>query len=789
MLNFLFKVSWRGLRRNWLFSAINVIGLSLGMMAFMLIMAYVKYENSYDKHVPDFESIYRIIQIAGEERPRPFAITDPALGPAVNQALPEVSKFGRLIPTDKLLSNYSLSYFQEGNSTITFNYNDAYFADPGIVELFLHDWVAGDRDEALIGPNEIILAASEARRFFGASNPIGKILMRNGKEQLTVVGVFQDTPNNTHLSLKVLVSMKTLPERLNLNQDWDWRNYMTYIKSDTDIGLQEKIEQIVHEQKGREMTMPLQRLADIHLESKAEMDISTNGNGDSIRFLEMIAWVIILIAAINFFNFFTARAIDRIKEVSLKKVIGSNYWQMVAQFQIEVFLVSLVACMLAATCVQLISPLFMEVLDVTFIYSWKTQLVQSLSFIGAMLLFSFYPAFWLSKRGSLDMLRRVSSRLGGVWIRKILVILQFAFTTILLIGTIVIDDQKSFMISKPKGFDKDQLLAIKFPAIMKGNREQVSDRFIAALKNYPEFGEVGRAAHLPGYEVTRGRVVTRVDSVRDWSGPRVIGADEGYFTSLNHQLLAGRLFDDAFNDDRSIILNEKAIQDLEFHHIEKAIGTTVMFEEKQYQLIGIVSNYHQTSLRTPYPAVAFVKHPWLYQYFTIKIQGWALEESVTLARTLYSELYPDDYFEYFFLDEYFNEQFIEDIKFGKITTLFSGLAIFIALFGLSGLTLFAANQRIKEISVRKVLGAGFRHLLWLFNSSFSKLILIAFVVSAPLAYYLMSDWLTNFSYQISLHWGHFLVPLIMVLAMALVITAAIVVRIAQVNPAETLRSE
>ncbi len=794
MLRYLFKFTIRGLSRNRTFTAINIIGLSLGLTAFMLINNYTAFEKSYETHIPDHENIYRVTRLYESDNSALYANNFAALGPDMTQELTQVENHARLILTDKIYSNFALSYYGTVTHAITFNHDKAFFADQGVIDMFVHDWIAGDRAHALDAPNQVVLARSEAEKYFGEDQPIGKTLRLNGGQSLKVSGVFEDQPSNSHLELKVLCSMKSLPENWNLDQEWGWGNFHTYLQVSETHQLEERIHEIasrhLQEGEGLPTRFPLQQLASIHLESEALHEIQSNGSGQSVRFLDIIAWVILFIATINFINLFTARSIDRIREVSLKKVIGSSQLQMLGQFMLEVLLVSVVACTVALTATQLLQHPLHNLLGIQFSADWLAQLINAAMFIVLLAAIAFYPSLWLSRKGSFGMARKVASPVRGISVRHVLVTTQFALTSLLLIGTSIIYDQKQYMIEKPSGFNKDQMLVVSLPSTITENREYESVRFINTLEQDTRFGTIGRVAHLPGYEVTRMRWIYRQgQDANDGTYPKVIAADEGFFQSLNHKLLAGRFFSKDFVEDSSIVLNEKAITDLGFQNADDAVGTKVYFENRPHTVIGVVANYHQQSLKSDYSPIVFLSHPWLFQYYTLPLKGGQLEESINVAREHYAELYPNDHFEYFFLDTYFNQQYQQDIRFGQITAIFSGLAIFIALFGLSGLTLFAVDQRIKEISVRKVLGASFQQLLWLFNSSFSKLILIAFVLSAPLAYYLMNEWLTSYSYRISLQWTHFIIPLAMVLGLALAITAAVVVRFANVNPAETLRNE
>lgn len=794
MLRYLFKFTIRGLIRNRTFTAINIIGLSLGLTAFMLIHNYTAFEKSYETHIPDHENIYRVTRLYESDNSAQYANNFAALGPDITLELPQVENHARLILTDKIYSNFALSFFGRSAHAITFNHDKAFFADQGVIDLFVHDWIDGDRNNALNAPNQVVLSRSEAEKYFGEGEAIGKTLKLNGGQSLKVSGVFEDQPKNSHLNLKVLCSMKSLPESWNLDHEWGWGNFHTYLKVSDTQGLEESIHEIAsrHLQQGEGLPshFPLQQLASIHLESEALHEIQSNGSAQSVRFLDIIAWVILFIATINFINLFTARSIERIKEVSLKKVIGSSQLQMLGQFMMEVLVVSVIACTVAFTATQfLVHPLH-NLLGIQFSADWSLQLINASMFILLLAMIAFYPALWLSRKGSFGMVRKVAAPVRGVSVRHILVTTQFALTSLLLIGTSIIYDQKQYMIEKPSGFNKDQMLVVSLPSTITENREYESARFINILDQDTRFGTIGRVAHLPGYEVTRMRWIYRQgQSANDGTYPKVIAADEGFFESLNHQLLAGRFFSKDFVEDSSIVLNEKAIADLGFQTPEEAVGTNVFYENRLHKVIGVVANYHQQSLKSDFNPIVFLPMPWLFQYYTVPLKGGQLEESINVARQQYAELYPNDHFEFFFLDTYFNQQYQQDIRFGQITAIFSGLAIFIALFGLSGLTLFAVDQRIKEISVRKVLGASFQQLLWLFNSSFTKLILVAFVVSAPLAYYLMNDWLTTYSYRISLQWTHFMIPLSMVLGLALAITAAVVVRFANVNPAETLRND
>ncbi len=794
MIRYLFKFAFRGFGRNKAHFLMNVVGLAIGFSAFLLISDYLQYERSFDQFYTDYEDIYRVTRTYEQDgTDYSYANCFAALGPAAEQEIPEVTEFGRIILGDKVYSSFALSNYDRPGGTITFNFDKPLFADQGILNFFAKEWISGEKETALEQPNSIVLAESVAKKFFQDMDPVGHELKLNGQLTLTVKGVFRDNPENTHLKLEVLCSMNTLPERWDLNNEWGWGNFHTYIKAADATNLSEKIDALgarhLTEDEGLPKTFTLQPLADIHLKSDMRHEIQANGSEDSVQFLQIISWLILLIALINFINLYTSKTAERLDEVRIKKMVGSTASKILLQLIIEVVSISILSALVALTMSQLLAPSLGDLLNISFATSWSQYLQHFALFLGIILAISLYPAVLLAITGATKK-QQSPGGMSASNMRKSLVFFQFSLTSLLIICTLIIDDQKDFMINKPTGFEKDQILAIKLPSTVQGDqRAEQLDRFPDVLAQYPVFAQVGMVAHLPGYEVTRMRWLQLEGADPDQgSYARVIGSDGPYLAGLGLQLLEGRYFDSYTPDQNSIIVNEEVLKELGVSAAE-AVGEQVVFDGEQRKIVGVIKNYHQQSLKSDFFPVVFVYRPRLFKFFTAKIRAGRLQDGVNQAQATFESLYPNDHFDYQFLDQYFDQQYRDDIKFGKITSTFSLLAIFIALFGLIGLTLFAINKRIKEIGIRKVLGAGIWELILLFNSSFSKIIVGSFLLSVPVAYYVMSDWLGNYASRISLDLFHFLLPLLAIVIISFALVAMVVGSKANINPTETLRSE
>ncbi|MEM9325358.1 MAG: ABC transporter permease [Bacteroidota bacterium] len=792
MIHYFLKIVFRQFRLNPLFLFINVFGLTVAFAAFVLINDYVAFEKSYDRHLKDAERIVRVARKFGGDTPRGFANCMAALGPHAAEKLPQVEQFGRVILSDKVTGQIALSYF-EGDKVITYTHSTSFFADQGIADMFISEWIEGTPATVLSQPNSIVLSESVAERYFGGRPASGKTLELNGDQKYNVTGVFKDSGPNTHLQLPVLMSINSLPQQWNLDNEWGWGNFHTYLRvTDTDslaMQLKDIASEHLLENEGLPEAFVVQPVVDIHLHSDLNHEVEANGNYKTVRFLEILAWIILSIGLINFVNLFTAKAMERVRTVVLKKILGSHPGAIVGQLFAEILTMGLLAAGLSFTIVQVAGLSLSAALGFQLLQEPLVQLRYLIIFLLGLFLATAYPVVALSKIGS----DRLFSQLGilkGLSLRKVLVFFQFAMTSFLVICTIVIADQKDFMMGHATGFDKDQVVAVKVPRTITKNRTMQLARYTNELSSEAEILHVGMTAHLPGYEVTRMRYMESRGLTPEASAyPKAIAANEGYFKALGFDLVAGRFFSEELAEDSSLVINEFAVHELGFSDPEEAVGKKFVYEGRLCTIVGVIKNYHQRSLKTSYQPLVFDNNARLYQYFAVRIGGGAIHEVLPLVEKHFRELYPNDHFDALFLDQYFDQQYNRDVILGQIVSAFSGLAIVISLLGLVGLSVFSMNQRVKEIGVRKVLGAGVQELIWLFNSSFAKLILASSGFSIPLAYLLMERWLEEYAYRIELQAYHFGLPLGLILGIALVTVGTIVMSFSRINPSEVLRNE
>lgn len=792
MFRFLLKLVVRGFQKNRMFFMFNVTGLTFGLSAYILIGSYINYEKSFDQFHHEAKDIYRIARYYDGDTPTLYVNNFAALGPSASQDISGVNGFGRVILTDKIHSSFSFSYEDKNGKVTTLNHEKAFYADPGIAEFFLKKWIVGDPSSALSKPNQVVLAQSVATKYFQNENPLDKILKLNGGKSFIVSGVFEDNPQNTHLPLKVLCSISSLPSDWNLDNEWGWGNFHTYIKAPNTFELDEKLKTMIAGHMSEDDGLPdriiLQPVVDIHLDSNGSHEIASNGSKTAIQFLQIIAWVILLIALINFINLYTVHILQKKSEINIKKIIGSNRKQIISQLLLEVLTFSVISSVLAFTLIQFVIPILTNSLGIAFTLTSFDTTQYLLLFIGLILASSAYPIIILSisnnnEQGNTSDTRKFSIRHG-------LVLFQFILTSTLLVSAVIINEQKGFMLNSSPGFEKSQVMVVKLPTTIIENKEKSYQLWIDQLRDNTDVQSIGMAAHLPGYEVTRMRWMSIVGGhSNDAANIKVISADAGYFQSLKPELLAGRYFQQTTNEDSSVIITKKALMDLGYNNAFDALDKLVNFEGKHLRIIGILKDYHQRSMKSGFLPIAFIQNPRLFQYFTIKLHSLDTKKTISAFEDSFASTYPNDHFDFFFLDEYFNRQYQEDIRFGQITSLFSILGIVIALFGLSGLTLFSINRRVKEICIRKVLGANEINLIWLFSSSFIKLVILAFLLSTPIAFFIMKNWLENYANRVSISFIHFLFPFIIILFIAFGLSTFIVHRFSTVNPADSLRNE
>jgi len=816
------KISLRNTLKSKVFSLINIFGLSIGLAACFLISLYVFFEHSYDKFHRNSEQIYRVTM-------NDLAVNHPGTGPALEADFPEVGAYARVVHQSIFAgSNTAWSHIDENGNETVFNQKHVYNVDASFLTMFSFPFVFGDPETALSDISSVVISESVSQKFFGDENPIGKVLKASGYRDLTVTGVFEDIPENSHIKFDILVSyffQEGWGNGWQSNWDWMWPEFFTYVELSptADVkGLEEKLPDFVSryledimKEYGMEYQFHLQPLTGIHLRSShlgKEMEV--HGDERTVYFLTVIGSLILVIAWINYINLSTSKSVDRAHEVGLRKVIGANKQQLIFQFLLESMIINLLAIILAFTLVVITLPFFEGLIGkniskgpsgfILFEEPLFWLLVGGIFIIGSFLA-GLYPAFILSSFKEASVLKgKFFSSRSGIISRKILVGFQFAVSAALIAGTITVIQQVEFMRKQDLGYEKDRLLIVQSPLTGDSTYRYRLKSFKTALRGNPAINGIAPSSEVPGKLISQANGIRNIDEKSDANSMVYhLYVDHGFIDTYGIELLAGRNFrDDEFSfysrnrekGPQPVIVNKKVLASLGYEEVDDAIGQLIYFargtSDQKAEIIGVVENYHQRSLKDGYdPILFFYVREYGGMYLSINLDMQNVPETISFVEEQYEEHFPSNQFGYFFLDDFFDRQYAADQQFEKIFSLFSGLALFVAALGLFGLSTFMISQRTKEIAVRKVLGAKIAGMVYLFSKDFVKLILVANIITLPVVYFLATDWLNNFAFQVGIHWSIFVIPTLILFIISFTTVSFQTIKTSSINPIKSLRSD
>lgn len=801
--NYLTSV-WRYISRNRIFTVINVLGLVIGMTAFMLIAQFVAHEFSYDNFWGNNGSVYRVHldrYDKGELSTR-WASGAAGIGPDLKANFPEVRQYVRMSQTNALLA-YGDTFFREEH---------VYFTSQGFFEVFGYSLLSGVDSTALKGQNKIVLSQTLARKYFGNEDPMGKTIRGNGRYDLEVTGVFADLPTNTHMHVDAMISFGTFVRLVGMNNEselnqWQWDGFLTYLLLNDKASAKEleaKLPAYVEKREGEElkrfnanMVFHLMAISNIHLDSDFIGEFKANGNRQSAYFLLIVAGLILVIAWINYINLSTAKSIERAREVGVRKVMGGFRLQLVQQFLIESLLLNTLAVVAAIAFVLLLTPWFSELagremgyllFQQKLFWVWMVVLI-----VAGSLLAGLYPAFVLSAFKPVEVLKgRFKNTNQGVVFRKGMVVLQFMASIALIVGTYTVYNQIQFMRNQKLGVDITQTLVLRSPNLTDSTYESKFEVFRNTLNEYPEVSAVTASTSIPGASPDWNaggirRLSQREDEQKQY---RVIMMDHDFIPAYGLEILSGRGFSgETANEWKSVMLNESAARHMGFEKPELAIDDQIFFWGDTFRIVGVLKNYRQESLKKEFEPLIFRYNKAPGGFYSIKFNTTEVKSSMEKFENDWKELFPGNPFNYFFLDDHYNKQYKADQQFGKVFGLFSALAIFIACLGLFGLSSLTAIQRTKEIGVRKVLGASVQSILALVSRDYLVLMGVAIFMATPLSWWIMNNWLQSFANRISLAWWIFALPSLLVILIALLTVSFHTLRAARTNPATALRYE
>ncbi len=803
-----FKIAWRNLRKNKAFSVINITGLAIGLSCFLLIALYVMNELSYDRFFPNSGRIYRIntdLRFGGADLHMPLA--SDMMGQLLEKDYPQVEQYTRIYTFngDKLIKKGS-QYIDE---TKVANVDSTFF------DVFQLPVIAGDTRHALDEPNTVVLTESAAKKYFGTTDVVGKTIeVRDDKNPYKITAVVKDIPQNAHFHFDFFFSMK--------NVDYVWgqitaHNFYTYLlfKPGTDYRAFEKnfpdyIEKYAlpyarkfmnissmdeFRKAGNDLQYSLIPLTKIHLYSDRQFELSPGGNIQYVYIFSAVALFILVIACINFMNLTTARSANRAREVGIRKVLGTEKRNLVYQFLFESTLMVLLSLVIAILIVYIVLPLFNNVADKqmtlgSLFSPYILPVLIALPFIVGLMAGS-YPAFFLSSFKPIEVLKgklKLGSRSGGL--RSVLVVFQFATSIILIVGTIVVYDQLHFIQTKNLGYNKNQVLVVDGISSLNDN----TTAFKNEVLQLPGVVSGTLSGFLPVKKSARSddsfskEAVMTTQSGFDMQNWYI---DYDYIKTLGMKIIKGRDFSKSFPGDSSaVIINETAAAFLGY---SDPIGKTLYRSEDNgktspHTIVGVVKNFNFESLHQDVgPLCFFLGGGGGLGIF--KVNTANIQNTIAQVETKWKALAPGLPFSYRFLNESFDEMYRAEQRAGEIALIFSVLAIFIACLGLFGLAAFIAEQRTKEIGIRKVLGASVSGIVRMLSNDFARLVIISFVLAAPLAWWAMHSWLRSFAYRIHISWWIFVAAGLSALLIALITVSFQAIKAGIANPVESLRSE
>ncbi len=811
------KIAIRNLWKYKSFSAINIAGLAIGVAACLLILQYVSFKLSFDQFNKNAKDIYRVANDRYQNGAliQHGTITYSAVGKALNDDYEEVLQNTKLIPAGERIMKYKNKTLAEPQ---------ALYVENAFFSLFSYPLLAGDERSACKEPYTIILSETLARKIFDyQGNDFNQFLDRTinlqaDSEPYKVQGICKDVPENSHLQFNLLIAYQTL-----ISSGWTDANYSftqsdfwhyVQLKPGADYkALNKKLTAFSQKHfqgnkvSGSDEKFYLQPLSKAHLYSDFEYEIGTTGSATVVWGLLIIALFIITIAWVNYINLSTARSVERAKEVGIRKVVGGLKKQLIMQFLIESVLLNAIAIAAAFIVVLLTQDSFNALLQHNLSLSYL--LTKGVSGYGILIglisiiiigvfVSGFYPAFVLSSFKPISVLKgNLRSSKKGIAFRKALVIGQFSITIALIMGAIIMLRQLRFMSHKELGFNLNQVVVIKAPVLTNWDSLFINkmNSFKEELKQLSQVQTAATSWNVPGADMGRSFDIRQADSAtNNHFTMRQTGIDYDFINLYDIKLLAGRNFTLSDHDPNgsklhNTIINKTAATMLGFASPQAAIGKSILTGNRKWDIIGVIDDYHQKSVRHRLEPIRFMPVYSNNSQISVKLNSADVSNTIAAIRKTYETFFPGNVFAYSFLDEDFNRQYQNDQLFSKAFGIFAGIAIFVACLGLLGLAMFSTIQRTKEIGIRKVLGASVSGILMLISKDFIKLVLLGSVIAFPIAWWVMNKWLDDYSYRITISWWMFLAAGMAALLIAIVTVSFQAIKAAIANPVKSLRSE
>ena len=805
MIKNFFLTAFRNAFKNWTYSIINILGLSVGLAAIIYISLFVQFELGYDKFHENAEQIYRIC-LKGRmmNNDRNQAITPAPMAETMRNDYPEVLNTCRINRSGDWLIVYGEKKINEKNFL---------FADSTFFDVFSFNLLKGDPKNVLTEPRSVVMTETGAKKYFGNEDPIGKLLRVESDTILyKVTGLMEDLPENSHFHFDLLGSLTTL--RASKSTTWVSHRFYTYIllRQGTEIeGFEEKMQLIIEkyvgpqveqilgitmedfEKAGNTLSYYIQPLLDIHLHSDLQFEIETNGNILYVYIFISIAIFILVIASINFTNLATAKAANRSKEVGIKKVVGAMKKQLVFQFLTESFIITLVSLVVAIIVLEMfmtgLNNLVQIPLKINYLSYWFIPSLLLLIFTVSIMAGS-YPAFFLASLRPVAVLKgKLKIGVKGGVLRSVLVIIQFVVSVFILLSTYTVSDQLNYLLNKDLGFDKENILMINRSDALKNQMEA----FKFELKKFPSVINVTNGNAYPGVDFTNIAHFLGGESTANTYFLHKAWVSYDYGKTFGFELVEGRFFSRDFStDSNAIVINEAAVKYL---GLEEPIGKIILApvsrtEFVQCPIIGVVKDFNFKSLhKTIEPAVFTLMHGNWEGVVCVKLKPENINSSISQIKDIWESFSSDYPFEYFFFDDHLKGLYKAEQRTNSIFILFSVLSILISFMGLLGLISFITEQRKKEIGIRKTFGSSSGNIVFIISKEILKLIIVASVISWPIAYWVMNNWLQDFSFRVDINYFMFIIIPILTIILSLLTVIYQTVKAAMKNPVETIRYE
>lgn len=818
MLYNYFKIAWRNLMKRKTFSIINIFGLATGLTCCMLISVYLRYEWSYDSYQKDVRNIYQVATEFRIATGKKFvlAATPAPMAAAVQRDFPEVRESTRLLQLALYEDKTMLQYTVPGAAPISFYEDKGFLADSNFFRFFTYSFIEGDPATALVPPATIVINEEIARKLFGNSSALGKTIRvssaTDGDHVFTVTGVFRPINAPSHIDVNFFLSMNggDMEEKIRRAAgDFTTDNvFVTYLRvqpGTSPAAVEAKFPAFLDKYAGEtlralgvEKRQFLVSVRDIHLRVDLPGNISTPASKTSLYILASIAVFTLLIACINFMNLATARSAKRSSEVGVRKVLGAIKGWLIVQFLGESVLMSIFSFLLAWMFTIMLLPAFCEITGRNMSLSLPDHLPLLAGFLGlavfAGLLAGVYPAFYLSSFQPAKVLKgKFSNHLAAISLRKGLVVFQFMISVTLIVSTVVINEQMHFLRTQDLGFDKTAQIVVPLRgSIAKARSSVLEDEF----RRIGQVIDAGTGSYYPGLVNPSDNTLYREgQSPKEGQRTRFNDIDYNYLSTMGIRPVAGRIFSKAFPGDTAarIVLNESAVRSLGFARPEAAVGMKLNSDFRRrtttWLVVGVVKDFHFQDLHEPIAPYGFMLSPGGGSYMIVHARPGALAPLLASLETAWKKVDPNEPFEYSFLDEDFQKNYVAEERLSELIRYFTLMAILISCLGLFGLASFSAEQRVREIGIRKVLGASVGSIALMLSKDFLKLVCLAMLIASPLAWLIMHEWLDDFAYKTPISWMVFLFTFVITLFITLATIGFHAIRAGLANPVKSLKTE